>query len=289
MAKILVIGDFMMDRYWYGMSVRNCPAYPDVPVNDFQSGNDSVGGAGNVYKSLELLGHNSLPLSVWGIEDDKAFRMLYPNRCGMFPAGRQSIVKMRVYEDGKLICRLDKESTVDISIEVADRLFAIAKNQSPDAIVFSDYDKGVCTPYLIDKVTGYANENDIPIFVDPKAEHFYEYKGATVFKINEEQAKANPNYHLNGHKCIVITRAGKGCSVLIGDGNEKYDTWSIPNDFVSEVLNTAGAGDVFLAVTVHAYLKDKNFIRAVKLAQRAATKSCTTPDTCVVFVEEIDL
>jgi rfaE bifunctional protein kinase chain/domain len=195
--RILVIGDVMVDAYFMGTVNRMSPEAP-VPVVDLFEKDERIGGAGNVALNLAALGAQPIICSVIG-EDAEGNRLMqlfeeaHISTDGIFSSNnRKTTVKTRVLSDRKQLLRIDSEDTTLITEAEEVQLFQQILNmveKGVDGIVFEDYNKGVLTPNLISKVLSLANEKEIPTTVDPKKDHFFAYKGCTLFKPNLKELK----------------------------------------------------------------------------------------------------
>lgn len=195
--RILVIGDVMVDAYFMGTVNRMSPEAP-VPVVDLFEKDERIGGAGNVALNLAALGAQPIICSVIG-EDAEGNRLMqlfeeaHISTDGIYSSkNRKTTVKTRVLSDRKQLLRIDSEDTTLITEAEEAQLFQQILNmveKGVDGIVFEDYNKGVLTPNLISKVLSLANEMEIPTTVDPKKDHFFAYKGCTLFKPNLKELK----------------------------------------------------------------------------------------------------
>ncbi len=191
--NVLVIGDVMIDTYFWGKVERISPEAP-VPIISRSKIEHRLGGAANVALNIQALGATPYLCSVIG-DDDKSIvlRGLLKKR-GLSNAGivtdndRITTIKTRVISDNQHLLRIDEEVTDNISHEMQnkfiDRLKSIVSDKNIDAIIFEDYDKGVITPEIIKNVVEIAVANGIPTLVDPKKRNFMDYHGVTLFKPN---------------------------------------------------------------------------------------------------------
>jgi len=191
--QVVVIGDAMVDTYMWGKVERVSPEAP-IPVVSVTKRENRLGGAANVSLNVQALGATPYLFSVIGGDDKgKKFRKLLEKRhlsCdGIFiDPQRNTTVKNRIISKGQHIARVDEETTDYISQEMEITLVAsieklIEKNKI-DVIIFVDYDKGVVTPTLFDKINALALKKGIPTSVDPKKRNFNNYKNISLFKPN---------------------------------------------------------------------------------------------------------
>jgi D-glycero-beta-D-manno-heptose-7-phosphate kinase len=191
--RVLVIGDAMLDTYLWGKVERLSPEAP-VPIVSVTRRENRLGGAANVSRNIQALGATPILFSVIGDDDNgKEFESLLvkralSNKGILVDPSRSTTVKNRIISSGKQIVRVDEESTSYISAEMEQKLTkAILKEieeNTIDVIVFVDYDKGIITPKLFEKINSAAIEKGIPTAVDPKRRNFWHYKNVSLFKPN---------------------------------------------------------------------------------------------------------
>ncbi|MCK7518423.1 MAG: PfkB family carbohydrate kinase [Ignavibacteriales bacterium] len=194
--KIAVIGDMMLDCYFWGDVKRISPEAP-VPVVEVGDEFYRFGGAANVALNVLKLGGIPFPIGVIGNDNDgKIFTSLINENQmhsdGIFVDDTQpTTAKTRVIAHNQHVVRIDKESKDYLNEEMRKKIFSYLESHSKkiDGIILQDYNKGVLTPELIDKIIHLANKNDILITVDPKFNNFFAYKNVTVFKPNRKEAE----------------------------------------------------------------------------------------------------
>jgi len=192
-ARILVIGDVMIDSYLYGKVDRISPEAP-VPIVAVSRRENRLGGAANVALNIAMLGGTPYLCSVIG-NDSKAESFLdllisanISTEGIICDETRLTTTKFRVFGNNAQMLRVDEEITTpvenDILVELCDRIKKIIQARKINAIVFQDYDKGVISPSLICFVTELAKKEHIPVAVDPKMRNFFHYKDVALFKPN---------------------------------------------------------------------------------------------------------
>ena len=194
--NIAVVGDLMLDCYFRGIVKRISPEAP-VPVIEVDNEFYRFGGAANVALNLVKLGANPFPLGVVGKDSySDIFRNLLAEanitaECLITDEKRPTTAKTRVIAHHQHVVRIDKESTESISPEIEDTIIKSLEERINilDGIILQDYNKGVLTPSLIEKVITLANKHNILITVDPKFNNFFSYKNVTVFKPNRKEAE----------------------------------------------------------------------------------------------------
>ena len=191
--NILVIGDVMIDTYFWGKVERISPEAP-VPIISRSNIEHGLGGAGNVALNVQALGATPFLCSVIGNDDKSGVLKKLLKKRGLSDIGiitedkRITTIKTRVISDNQHLLRIDEEITENISQETqnifVDRLKIIISEKKIDAIIFEDYDKGVITDEIIRVVVELAGKKGIPTLVDPKKRNFMNYHGVTLFKPN---------------------------------------------------------------------------------------------------------
>lgn len=266
--QILIIGDVMIDAYLWGKVERISPEAP-IPIITCTKKENRLGGAANVALNIKALGAKPLLYSVIG-DDEKAkvfferlqFRSI-DNQGIIVSKERKTTVKTRIISNNQHLLRIDEENDEYISSDLEQELFnkiqSLISHKKVDAILFEDYDKGIITPFIIEKTVELANKNNIPTLADPKKRNFNHYRNITLFKPNfreitdglKVEIKKGDFDALSGiantlHKerqidKILITLSELG--VYISD-NGKYHI--IPAE-VREVVDVSGAGDTLLS------------------------------------------
>ncbi len=193
--KIAVVGDVMLDRFLWGTVNRISPEAP-VPVVELEEETAHLGGASNVANNLRNLGVTPILCGVIGNDTSGKIFLDIAQQSGIDISGiyidqqRPTTVKTRIIASNQHVVRVDREVREPISVDAM--LFIIEKianERNLDGIIFQDYNKGTITPKLIHRLITLANEKEIPTFVDPKFENFFEYQNTTVFKPNRKEAQ----------------------------------------------------------------------------------------------------
>jgi rfaE bifunctional protein kinase chain/domain len=197
-VRIGVIGDMMLDTYWWGNVERISPEAP-VPVVTVGRKEYRIGGAGNVALNLASLG---APVSVFSIiGDDDDGRILtgmlnekkIDTRHMLHSDVRITTNKMRVISRNQQMMRLDSETVAPLLPEEEQKLIAqvevFIREESPAAIIFEDYNKGVLTEKVIRTIIELCKKNSVITAVDPKRKHFFDYRGVDIFKPNLKEAR----------------------------------------------------------------------------------------------------
>src|SRR5690242_4000624 len=181
--KTLVVGDLMLDQFIWGSVSRISPEAP-VPVVEVARETEMPGGAGNVAVNMAALGAEVHVVGLVG-EDTAADRLLSLFQRGPIQTGsvvrtpeRPTIVKTRIIAQHQQVVRVDREVRGEFSKHLCDQIWSHVERLLPEvqAVVLSDYAKGVLTPDLIRRLIASAQKRKIPVTVDPKVENFHLYK-----------------------------------------------------------------------------------------------------------------
>lgn len=264
--KTLVIGDLMLDEYLWGKTDRISPEAP-VQVVDVTREDIRLGGAGNVANNLIALGCSVTVASVVGGDDNgtilcHAFSGKGVDVSGIFEDPQRTTgKKTRVVASNQQIVRIDRESRNHLSAEYEDKLISFLNERGGEfqAILVSDYLKGVLTPRVLSAVMETGRRLGIPVVIDPKGNDYSRYQGATLLTPNRKEAEAASGIaitddeslvkagekllHGLGLTALLITRSEQGMSLFFKDGGIVH----IPT-VAREVYDVTGAGDTVLAV-----------------------------------------
>lgn len=214
--NVLIIGDVMVDAYMWGGVSRISPEAP-VPILSVKKKEKRLGGAANVALNIQAMGANPILCSVIGVDYEglqfldllKAQRL---SQKGILKSrDRLTTTKTRVIGNNQQMIRVDEETEEDVHPEESATLLQmisyIIQHDKIDVIIFEDYNKGLITSKLINKVVELAKEKGIPTAVDPKKKNFMAYKGVTLFKPNLKELKEGLKMDLNLDNITEIQRA----------------------------------------------------------------------------------
>jgi len=295
--NILVIGDIMIDINSNSEITRMAPE-SNIPIYNILDVTYILGGASNVAVNLKNLGANLEVVSVIGddIYGNKIQDLFLSKQIKhklFIDKERKTTQKNRIFVKNTLNVRYDIESTHDISSEIETEVvnYVIAKNNI-DAIIISDYDKGVVTERLSQIIISYANKNNIPTFVDPKIKNYIKYKGCFLLKPNQNEAEQISG-EKNISKILYFIKDKIECSnILLTRGKEGMILNNIYNKIehnsIINLVDVTGAGDVVLSVLVYVFLKDKNLLQACKIANYIGGKSVGVIGNYTVSPNDID-
>jgi D-beta-D-heptose 7-phosphate kinase/D-beta-D-heptose 1-phosphate adenosyltransferase len=304
-SRVLVIGDLMLDRFIWGKVSRISPEAP-VPVVLIERESIMLGGAANVGNNLAALGGKCTLLGTLG--DDEAaqeFRGELLSR-GIEGGGivvdrdRPTIQKTRVVAHSQQVVRVDKEEKGDLSDAAIGELLEImdASADSADAIIISDYAKGVVTERLMDAASRKAIDRGIPLVVDPKRSDVSFYQGATYITPNMKEAAEISGVEMVDACSIelagkLIMGAGSFGGVLITQGEdgmtlirEKGEPYHVPSVAI-KVYDVTGAGDTVISAFALALSGGLEDVEAVFLANLAAGLVVQKVGTAVVTPDEL--
>lgn len=285
--RVLVLGDLMLDRYLWGAVDRISPEAP-VPVLEVQEETLCIGGAANVAHTVVALGGAVALIGVIG-EDDNGRALGAELRARNLPAdglvpltARPTTTKTRVVARNQHLVRFDHESRAELTHGEVEQVWkrVLEALPSTDAIVVSDYGKGVITKNLLDRLLPEAKGRGIPVCVDPKDTHFMSYEGVAVVTPNQHEAAEVLGYKLRddalvskagtellgrlGADAVLITRGSEGMSLFQTD--KRSDLKAVARS----VYDVTGAGDTVVATYALAIAGGAEPIEAAELANRAA-------------------
>jgi D-glycero-beta-D-manno-heptose-7-phosphate kinase len=296
--RAIVIGDAMVDTYLWGNVERISPEAP-IPVISVNKRESRLGGAANVALNLLALGAKPVLFSVIGSDlIGREFKTLVaeknlPDHGIIEDPNRPTTVKSRIIGKGQHIARVDEESTQTIDIELERKLTELVLKEIEtsyvDVIIFVDYDKGLITRNLFEKVNDRAIKKGIPVSVDPKKRNFNLYKNVDLFKPNFYEFSDGTGLQLKkgdldglseaatvfrfqqNLKIIFITLSELG--VFISNGTKKQYFPAV----VREIADVSGAGDSVLSVASLALAAGLPPWQMALLANLAGGLVCESP------------
>jgi len=287
--KIVVLGDVMLDEFVWGDVTRISPEAP-VPVVDVRRESVHLGGAANVLANLVALGANASVVGVVG-NDDAGKRLRaslhevsrsQSNDYLVVDEHRPSTVKTRIIAHSQLVVRADREFRTPVNGQTEQRIIEALRDalETADALVISDYDKGVVTPRILAEILPRAYAR-VPVLVDPKMRNFSSYQPATLITPNHHEALRMTNLEADTDEglheaarlirsqlncdAVLITRGDRGMMLLEGDSDPVYVATA-----AREVYDVTGAGDTVIATLAAALAAGSTLIEAADLANHAA-------------------
>lgn len=305
-VKVLVIGDVMLDRYWWGSVDRISPEAP-VPVVRLGRTSMAAGGAANVAANIAGLGATAILVGITGNDPDaETLRILISENeridCRLIGIdGRHTTVKTRIVAHNQQVVRLDQEITDPIADDDSSRAFEIIASliDDVDAVILSDYAKGFLVRELLSEVIETVRKTGKMIFVDPKSKDFGRYKGSTVITPNLKEAGEAVKTALDseellrdaGHELLDLCDSD---AILITEGENGMTLFdrsaeSLHLDALAlDVFDVTGAGDTVIAAFAVASTSGMTFRDAAKIANIAAGIAVGHIGTTVVTSDQIE-
>ncbi|MEO8110629.1 MAG: bifunctional ADP-heptose synthase [Ginsengibacter sp.] len=306
--KVAVIGDVMLDTYWWGNVERISPEAP-VPVVALSKREKRIGGAGNVALNIQSLGASVAVLTILGDDEDGTqLRELLKEknidlRFILESKKRITTNKIRIISRNQQMMRLDAEHTEDIDetdeTKLQGQIEKYIVNERPDIVILEDYNKGILTKNIIEQTIAFCNQNNIPTSVDPKRKNFFAYKNATLFKPNLHEVFTSLNIlpqdvsgemlsdiherlkkHLD-HKISMITLSEKG--IFYQEGNHK----NVIPSHRRNIADVSGAGDTVIAVASLVYASTKDILLTAEIANIAGGIVCEEVGTAAINKEKL--
>ena len=303
-VRVLCVGDVMLDRFAYGEVERISPEAP-IPVFLHRHEATMAGGAGNVFRNLSTLGVAARIVAVIGDDDAGAeLRALIEAEPGaqaeLFAAkGRETTIKTRYIAGSQQLLRADRETTTDIEPAIAEKIVATvaAALAETDAIVLSDYGKGVLTPEVTARIIEAARQAGKPVVVDPKGPDMSHYRGASVVTPNRRELAEASGLAVSddaeiiiaaekliagcGFEAVLVTRAKDGMTLVTAAGAEHLEAMK------REVFDVSGAGDTVVATLAAAIGAGVALVDAAGIANAAAGVVVGKVGTAVVEKSEL--
>lgn len=289
--RVLVVGDIMLDRFVYGHVSRISPEAP-APVLATAGPTDIVGGAGNVVRNIVSLGAACEIVAVVGRDDAARSIRGHLTEINVSAEGlieverRVTTLKTRfvAYLHNTHLLRADTEETTPVDQEIEDAIVAAVQGriEAVDAVILSDYAKGVLTSRVVAAVIASARQARKPVIVDPKGLDYARYRGATALTPNVgelAQALGRPVKNEDttvkaaaqslaeqiGCDCVLVTRGERGVLIVSRDGETaSFDTTA------RRVVDVSGAGDTVVAGFTLALVSEAGIRNAARLANAAA-------------------
>jgi len=304
--KILILGDIMLDKYIWGEVSRISPEAPVQIVNVVKE-NYVPGGASNVANNISALGAKSYMVGVVGNDSTKDKLVQELKKRNIDVSGlikdenKRTILKVRVLGRNQQLLRFDYEKKGYIGKYTEEKMFDIIaqKIEEIDAVIVSDYAKGVITKSLMEKLQTLCSKNNKIIVVDPKPQNKDFYKNVTLITPNHTEAHnmthlpeenfSDAEMEKLGKKLledmnsnILITKGEKGMSLFEKDGKITHI-----HAFAKEVYDIIGAGDTSVATATLALASGASFEEAAIVANHAAAITVGKVGTSTVDIEEL--
>lgn len=291
---VVVVGDVMLDNYWWGDVERISPEAP-VPIVALKKRESRLGGAANVALNCRALGAKVTLASVVGDDADGRLLNKLANEAGietellLYSPQRPTTTKTRVISRNQQMMRLDDETTEDLYTEeehpFIDMVLRFLQRVKPDVVIFEDYNKGVLKENVIRHITAHCKEIGIVTAVDPKKKNFLAYKNVTIFKPNLKEVREGLHQHVEvtqqelkkvhnqlfnelQHQLTFITLSEKG--VFYAD---EHKVGIIPSHR-RNISDVSGAGDTVIATASIVYTITKDAALMAEISNIAGGLVC---------------
>ena len=301
--NILVIGDLLMDAYFWGKTERISPEAP-VPIVEVHRTNFNPGGAGNVALNLSKLGSKVSVLGLIGSDANGVTLtdLLKKEKIDISKIiqldNYQTPIKTRVIAQDQQVVRIDKENNYSSIKKVLPTIQESLEEhlENIDGVILADYNKGLFSAVVINFIINITNQLSIPVYVDPKWDNFYEYKNVHFFKpnIQEFQKAVGNNFQKDdflkhGTKMrkkvnvdiLLVTKGSDDAALFTKEGNH-----SIPTE-THNVHDVSGAGDTVISTFTLADLSGANVIEAANIANIAASIVCAQVGVVPIKINDL--
>ncbi|ODU66576.1 MAG: hypothetical protein ABT00_21990 [Bordetella sp. SCN 68-11] len=280
-ARVLVVGDVMLDRYWFGEVHRISPEAP-VPVVHVSRSEDRLGGAANVARNAATLGAHVTLVGVVGDDDSgRAIARLCEDE-GVHAdlvadPSVPTTMKMRVLGRQQQLLRVDFEQPPSPGVLAALAARVAAHIADHDVIVLSDYAKGVLDE--VQDLIALARARGCVVLVDPKGDDYGRYRGATLVTPNQSEMRAQHLRQALDLEALLVTRSELGMTLFTAEGRDHVEA------LAREVFDVSGAGDTVIAtlavmraagLDLHAAMRWANLAGGIVVGKLGT--SIVTPD-----------
>lgn len=301
--RIGVLGDVMLDTYWWGQVERISPEAP-VPVVSLERKEYRIGGAGNVALNLACLGAETSVITVVGNDEEgKVLRSLFQEnnirtKYLLSDDSRITTSKSRIISRNQQMMRLDAEITADLSPAGEEQLLsaisAYLSAEKPNVIILEDYNKGVLTERVIRETIALCKKHGVITSVDPKRKHFLAYREVDIFKPNLKEVKEGLNLLIDevnektlrdihhelkkrlDHAISFITLSEKGVFY------QEQDQSRIVRSHFRNIADVSGAGDTVIAVASLLYAATGDIRLMAEVANIAGGLVCEEVGTVAI-------
>ena len=287
-TTVAVIGDVMLDRYWWGSVSRISPEAP-VPVVKIERMTLAAGGAANVAANIAAYGANCILVGVVGDDDAASQIRQVLKECGISDqnlvtaAGRPSTVKTRLVAHSQQVARIDQEDEMscpdDVESEILDQV--VLAVSAANVVVLSDYAKGILSDRVISFAIECAKEAGVKVLVDPKGKVYEKYRGASLLTPNRREAAEAVNLDENASDLVQtagirLLESVDVDALLITEGSDGMSLFRKGEPSVHlpalarAVFDVTGAGDTVIATLATSLGSGADLESAAKLANIAA-------------------
>ena len=304
-CKVFCLGDLMLDKYIVGTTNRISPEGP-IPVLDIKKEVGMLGGVGNVVRNLSTLATETYLVSLLG--DDLASKEVEKklNNINVYnnlikDPSRPTIIKSRFIANNQQILRVDKEKITPINKKIEKKVYEFSKKQilKTNAVVISDYNKGLITENILKKIISFAKIHKKPIIVDPKSSNFSKYRGATIITPNIKELEAVLKKKIINEKQIIdfsrkliskfnfnylLVTMGKSGMILISRKQKRIVKLKAESE---EVFDVSGAGDTVVSYIAAGLASSLKIEEVVEIANLAAGVVVNKTGTSVAHLSEV--
>ncbi|MFH1824309.1 MAG: D-glycero-beta-D-manno-heptose-7-phosphate kinase [Candidatus Firestonebacteria bacterium] len=303
--RVLVVGDIILDEYIFGKVNRISPEAP-VPVVEIEHRNYLPGGAAYVATHINNLSGKVYLCGVIGDDNygEEIYKSLQNDNISLDGLikdfERPTIVKTRVISQHQQVVRIDYEKKIHININIVKKVLDYVKDiiKESDAVIISDYGKGVVIPPIFKEIIKLTHKFDIPIVVDPKPTYCLMYKGVTVITPNTNEAGASLSRVISDDKTLIkvgkeLLKKLRSKAVLITRGEAGMSLFERGKDIINiptyakEVYDVTGAGDTVVSVLALSLAGGANILDSANLANIAAGIVVGKIGTAKVTLDEI--
>lgn len=306
-AKVLVVGDIMVDHFIRGRVARISPEAP-VPVVDVHSDHLLLGGSANVMNNIHAMEGRVFGVGVIGGDEtgQRLLRELADKDIAtagiVVEERRPTTLKTRIVAHGQQVVRFDRESRAPVGQETIAKMIAYMETLREElgAVVISDYSKGVITAPLLQGIRRVFAGTGVVVCIDPKKTDFNLYRGFDIVTPNHHEAARAVGFEITdraslvragrelinkyGFKALLITRGEEGMSLFEGDGSIRHTEFPAE---AREVFDVTGAGDTAIGVFALAMASGATFREAAFMANRAAGIAVGKVGTATVTRKEL--
>jgi len=292
---VVVVGDVMLDNYWWGNVERISPEAP-VPVVTLNRRECRLGGAANVALNCRALGAKVTLASVTGDDSEGLTLIRLANEAGIDTSlvlqswRRPTTTKTRVLSRSQQMLRIDDEVTDELFLEeehpFIDMALKFLQRVKPDVLIFEDYNKGLLKENVIQHITAHCKEIGIITAVDPKKKNFLAYKDVNIFKPNLKEVREGLNMHLENTDIDDLNDVHKKLNAILHNDitfitlSEKGVFYN--NGFSSSILparlrniaDVSGAGDTVIATASMVYALTKDVALMAEISNLAGGLVC---------------
>jgi len=299
-ARVLVVGDMMLDRYWHGGTSRISPEAP-VPVVHVNKNEERAGGACNVALNIATLGASCTVMGLCGNDESAVILERLMNDVGVQTkfvrlSSNSTVTKLRVMSRHQQLIRLDfEDGFIGRDLAGLEQTFAEALDDH-NIVVCSDYGKGSLRE--VQKLIAMCNERDIPVLVDPKGNDFSRYAGASLITPNLPEFEAVAGHCKTEDDLVeranelckqydigafLVTRSEHGMSLM----QQGYDPVHVPTQ-AKDVFDVTGAGDTVISTLAASLGAGVTLERAMVLSNLAAGVVVGKSGTATVSLSELE-